>query len=445
MKKIKMLGLLKFLAVFGCGFLGFVALVGSRELPGHKEVAEKEQAVRTVLPLRQKLRPVVRAYGSLQAVAVQSVIPELSGRVLEINSALAEGNILQAGDFLLQIDPADVLLAKKGAEASFSQIEARLAEVEQTRQNLQLSAKLEKENLAIVRQEKERMSGLFAGGSVTEADLDRANAAFLQAQNKLLQVENQLRLLPTTINNLQAQKKQAQAKLAESELHLSRSKLFMPFRGRVGEFRLQPGQYIRAGQELFRVSGTGKYEIPVGLTMGQLSLITGGKKPVSREVDKAELVLRNGDFSQHLPAELRRFSDGFDEKTRTIKAIVELTDNSDHELLRPGIFAEVLLFAKEAEEQLIVPLEAVENNRLRFVDKEGRLQFLPVQTDWTLADMAVLAPAELPTGAAVLLSVVYPEVAGLKIKSVADEKRAEDLQNFVKGKNLLFREGADHD
>jgi hypothetical protein len=36
-------------------------------------------------------------------------------------------------------------------------------------------------------------------------------------------------------------------------------------------------------------------------------------------------------------------------------------------------------------------------------------------------------------------------VAGLKIKSVADEKRAEDLQNFVKGKNLLFREGADHD
>ena len=79
-----------------------------------------ELAVSVMHPVASPFRPTVRLNGVVQARTVTSIVPQVSGRVIEVAAGFRPGTSVSKGDTLFLIDPSDYEL----------DVERTLAEIE---------------------------------------------------------------------------------------------------------------------------------------------------------------------------------------------------------------------------------------------------------------------------------------------------------------------------
>ena len=119
--------LLFVVAVVGGAILLSVALK-PQQAASYAAPAAQSPVVSVVTPLEVSYRPTVRLNGVVEARTITDVIPQVSGRVIEVSSAFRPGSRIGRGEVIFRIDPADYVLA----------IERTLAEIEAARSELAL-------------------------------------------------------------------------------------------------------------------------------------------------------------------------------------------------------------------------------------------------------------------------------------------------------------------
>jgi membrane fusion protein (multidrug efflux system) len=194
------------------------------------------------------------AYVGAQKVLIT---PDISGKIARVT--VAEGQRVNAGDALLEIDPEPFRIA-------VTQAEARLAGVRTEFQNLKINLasttrriQFARETVDLKQRDVDRKNTLLANRSGSQVDMDNALNAIVTAKTQLEMLEqqeqgirNQLLGNPDLPIEKYPAYAQADAALAQAKRDLDHTVLRAPIAGMATQVAsIQLGRYVAAGTPVF--------------------------------------------------------------------------------------------------------------------------------------------------------------------------------------------------
>ncbi|MFM6979707.1 MAG: efflux RND transporter periplasmic adaptor subunit, partial [Methylophilaceae bacterium] len=224
-----------------------------------------------------------------------------------------EGETVQAGKVMFQIDPAPFQIALQQAKAN---LQASKARFEQTSR------------------EEKRSKNLLATQSISQREYDNATTDSATAQASVLQ---------------------AQASVREAELNLSYTSVSAPVNGVSGRFQFSEGALVSANTSLLTTISQIN-PIWVRFSLSESDLINVGGFLTEDKVKKVSLILPNGQEYPR-PGKLN-FSASQINPSLGTQELRATFDNPDHQLL-PGQFVRARVVTGQRDGVYLLPQTAV--------------------------------------------------------------------------------------
>jgi len=240
MKRLLRILLIKVLPVIAVLALGggiAYVLASSRPEPtvAPKKVQGALVEVMEAKPERQRVR--VEAMGTVIPARQLDLVPEVSGKIVEMNPSLVPGGYLEAGEEVARIDPRDY-------ETMVTQA---IAQLEQTRLNL----KLEQGRQIIAERE---WAAIYPTTEASDASSDLA-------------------LRKPHLESAKANVESAESALSQARLNLDRTILRAPFNTIVKSESVEIGQLVSPQTRIAKLVGTDQYWVQISVPVSQLPWI----------------------------------------------------------------------------------------------------------------------------------------------------------------------------
>jgi membrane fusion protein, multidrug efflux system len=302
------------LIIFAVIVLVLVALVVVHLLTRKKPARENAAIVVTVAQASLGSMPVTLSeLGTVTPIATVTVLPQLSGYLTEVG--YHEGEEVQKGQFLAQIDPRQYQISKQQAEATLAKDRASLAQA---------------------RADLERYTQLNEHKSIAQQTFQ--DQQFLVAQDE-------------------AAVKSDLANIAQYDLDLTYCRITAPVSGKVGLRLVDPGNYVTASSTTGIVVITTIKPTTVQFTVPQDALAnvvqrlnTGAALPVTAYSSDNTREIATGTL--YAVSNQMTTSTG----TVTLRARFE----NDNEALFPNEFVNVKLLVDTMQNAVLVPTAAVQ-------------------------------------------------------------------------------------
>lgn len=429
-------------------------LVAGREGPRRQAKEEQQRTVRVVQVAPVDVMPRVLAHGVAEAGRTWKAVAEVKGRAVEVHPELKPGAFFQEGDVLLRIDPAEYELAVSRLEAEIAQAKAQLEELSVKEANDRISLSIEEDSLELAQTDLERAERLALQRATSAAEVDQRKRTLLSQRQTVEKLRSSLKLIPQQRKSLDAALAVAEARLQQARLDLAKTVLAAPFDCRIGEVRIEPGQFLAAGQELFVAYDTASAEIEARIPIDRLRLLVRpghelfdlagmGKNAVETLFDFDVVVrLRSGDFQAQWEAKVVRMREQFDLRTRTMGLVVAVSDPYKKAIpgkrppLLEGMYCEVEFRAKPLEDKIVIPRMALKAGHVYIADAENRLRRREVKEAFNQGSFACLESG-LEAGERVVVSDTAPAVEGLLLDPVVDDGLWERLLREAAGEGEL--------
>ena len=187
------------------------------------------------------------------------ITPDISGKISQVT--VREGQHVNAGDELFEIDPQPFRLAMEQAKAKVESVKTDFANLKSNLASLNMLVELSEKNIAIKQRDVDRKTALAKTYAGSQADLDNAVAALvsakLQGQFAVQQRDNSLNQLLGN-PNLPIEQfpayQQAQAALDQAQRDLNHTVLRAPIDGIATQVdNIQLGRFVTAGTPVFAV------------------------------------------------------------------------------------------------------------------------------------------------------------------------------------------------
>ncbi|MEO1018229.1 MAG: efflux RND transporter periplasmic adaptor subunit [Pseudomonadota bacterium] len=280
-----------------------------------------------VQPLVRDTQIRLNETGTVQVRNSIDLSPQVSGRVISVNPALASGGRFGAGEVLFRLDDADY---RANIERANADLAARQADLEVER----AEAEIARREWALVRPNEPIPENV-----AREPQLARAEAAV----------------------------RSAEAAIADARLDLSRVTFSLPFEGRILSTTIEVGQNLSAGQSYGRAYDPSSVEVSVPVN----SAVLDGLSPAAGR--DAIVRTRQLALQQERPsyaARVTREEAELDAQTRLAGLILEFTEAVT---LRPGDFVDVEIAGPVIPNAHVFPEGAVQENRTVWVIESGTL------------------------------------------------------------------------
>jgi HlyD family secretion protein len=222
------------IGLFVGGLVGLIAAVSAVSAARKKGQATE---VRLEAVTTRDLVAIVTASGKIEAKTKVDVSADITGRITKL--AVREGDLVQKGQLLVQIDPAQYQSIVARAEALLSANQATLAQVQVNRD-----------------QAKRTLDRAL--------ELRRANPNLISAE-AVEQAQQSYDVSVANYNSTKSQVDQARAGLQEARENLRKTSLYAPIAGRVTRLAVEEGEVA--------VPGTFSRETGLLLTISDLSVI----------------------------------------------------------------------------------------------------------------------------------------------------------------------------
>ncbi|HSP98236.1 MAG TPA: efflux RND transporter periplasmic adaptor subunit [Candidatus Dormibacteraeota bacterium] len=294
--------------------------------PAPQAVAEVE--VQTARVQRGPVATVVSAPGSLLARRESQIGTEVAGPIQQV--FVSEGDRVEAGAPLFQIDPVPYEMALRAAQAGY---DVAVAERRQLGSDLQRAQTLRRQEV------------------VSAQDLDR---------------------LTTQLAVAEARERQADEAVGLARTNLERTTVRAPYAGSVARRLADEGTtaLVQPQTIVIVLQETGELEAHAAIPESQLALVRPG--------DRA--VLHVEGLPAPIEATVSAVSDTIDAETRTY--LVRIRVPNPNWTLKAGVFAPVEIHPRQRADALLVPVEAVrsEDGRTRvMVVRDGIAEAVPVE------------------------------------------------------------------
>ena len=352
-------------AILGLGGVILVLVVvavvrgGNRELP----------VVSTDAIQARDIVERVSASGKIQPEIEVKITAEVNGQIVEL--PVKEGDMVEKGDLLVQLNPDIYEAALLRAEASLNSARSNLAsaraQVAQGEANQFASAKA-----------FERAQSLLTSKVISQAEFDQNEASYLTANANLTSAKESVRSAEFAILS-------GEASLQEARDNLSRTTLVAPQAGVVTALSKEVGESVQgngftAGEVIMKVSDLSTMEVNVEVNESDIVRIHM-KDEAEIEVDAYLGETFSGQVTEIGNTALNAGMNGFSMDQVTNFSVKIRLDRSsylhlvegdhNHETpFRPGMSATVDVLTARADQVLSAPIQAVAS-RASDGDDEG--------------------------------------------------------------------------
>jgi len=387
--KTKLIKITLPLLIIAFGVLAAVILIGNRPQP-QKIVREDTGALVETFPVNRGRRQVqVHGTGTVQPRQQVEIIPQVSGRVVEISPSLVAGGFFRQGELLFRIEEADYRLAVDRARAGLAKAEFELAAIEgQAR---------------VARQEWER----FATDSK-------------EPPHPLVIFEPQMK-------NAQAALLAARAALGQAELDLERTSLRAPFAGVIRSKTVDLGQFVRAATPVAVLAGSADAEIIVPLPLNEIDWLQIPRPGSAGPGSPATIQLASAGRSFSWSGQIVRSLGEVDPQGRMARIVVSVRDpyglntsRSEQPELAIGTFVQVTLHGDELPDVAVIPATALRDGDHVWLMEQGALRTRKVEVIRRARD-EVMIGGGLQNGDQVVLTTVAGAAEGMKLRPLGEK------------------------
>lgn len=358
-------------------------------------------AVEAATLQKRDFQTVVSTQGIVQARTESTLVPQVSGRIVEVHPSFRNGGFFDRDTVLLRIDPSDYETAVTIARAELARARLGLAEEEA----LSIQA----------RRDWERLGRKDAPSDLVLRHPQRAEAEATVAA--------------------------AEARLQQARRNLERTRISVPYSGRVLEQRVDIGQVVTPGTQLGHVYAVDYAEIRLPLSERQLGFVD--LPEIYRQTNGDAIapavqprVLLTADFGRERhtwEGRIVRTEGAIDSSTRQLFVIAQVDDpyslrEPGQPPLKVGLFVEAEIEGLRLEDVLVVPRQALKENRyLLVVDGESRIDRRTVEIVWSDTD-EVVVEGEIRPGEAIITSQLAFAAEGVAVSASIDGRSRPDAR-----------------
>ena len=344
----------------------------------HLPPPPNEPLVRTWQAHTETVRMSSFTHGSVLPRTQSELIPEVSGRVINISDAMISGGFFAKGDLLLEIDPLDYDVALEQARAAVASAQSEFANA---------------------RKAHERQLDLASKQSTSESQRDDALNRMQLAQASL---------------------REARARASKAERDLERTRLIAPFEGRVRSEQVDIGQFVARGTPVASLYATDFAEVRLPLNDEELAFL---ELPLAA-LPKAILRARFAGKDHEWESTIVRTEGELDPQTRMVNVIAQVeapyATKGDTPPLAIGLFVEAEIIGNTRDDIFVLPRSALQvNEQIYIIDKDNKLQFRDVDILRAVGEQLYIQGGLAP-GETVCLSTVSNAIEGMVVRPVAN-------------------------
>ncbi|MCB1065766.1 MAG: efflux RND transporter periplasmic adaptor subunit, partial [Verrucomicrobiae bacterium] len=340
---------------------------------------------------------ILETRGVVQPRTETTLIPEISGRIVEIGKNFRDGSFFEADELLLKIDPLNYETAIVIAESNVAQARTALEE-EKARSGQAL----------------ENWKRLGKSGDPGDLVLRRPQLAEMEAR-------------------LAA----AQAELVRAKRDLERTEIRAPYAGRVRTQNVDIGQYVSTGTQLAQLYAIDFVEVRLPLTNRQLAFvdlpelyrgnIAEGINPAVGKAPEVMLKADLGGESASWKGSLIRVEGAIDERTRQLFVVAQVNDpykwkDDGTPPLKIGLFTDAFIQGRTLEDVFVLPRAAVRaGDEVIIIGDDNRIKRRAVNSLWSDAEHVVvpIKDAGLKPGETVCLTpLAFPADGALVLPTI---------------------------
>jgi RND family efflux transporter MFP subunit len=324
---------------------------------------------------------IVIGQGTVTPLRQISLVPQVTGKVIEVSESLVNGGVFSKGDVLICIDPADYEAAVTLAKAKVKDSESAL--------------RLAAEESAAAREEWRLLYGDDKAKKIPSLVAKRPQLAAARAA-------------------LDA----SRASLEQAELNLERTQIKAPFNGRVASESVDIGQYVSPGQSLATLYSTDAAEVVLPLADEDLFWFnvpgfTPGDGDGSQAIVQATVAGRPLTWQGRVV----RSAGMVDEKTRTIDVVVRVEKPYEKKPpLAAGLFVRVEIQGKALNGATVLPRTSLHDGNVVWVVADGKLIFRKVKVARIEGDRVVIESG-LEEGEQVVTTPLRTVTDGMKVRT----------------------------
>ncbi|HVR36279.1 MAG TPA: efflux RND transporter periplasmic adaptor subunit [Methylomirabilota bacterium] len=372
------------LGIIGAGLCAALVLLWTAPETRPEEQVQPVRLVQTLSLSPRTVSVSVSAEGPVIPAREVVMKPEVRGRVIEHHESLVPGGYIEAGEQLIQIDPADYELALEEQETALEEAMFEFA-VERGRQVVASREWLLLEN------------------ALTNSEVNRA-----------------LVLREPHLRRIEAMLRQATNEINRAQLALSRTSVKAPFNAMVLQEAVEIGQLLETGSEICTLVGTDEFWVQATLNVDDLRWIRlpnpGRPGPAARvtyDVGDGRTVQWDG--------QVARLLSNLEPNARMARLLIRVPDplgldeNQGRMPLLLDSYVSVEIDAGEMEDVLAVPLASVrEGDRVFLVNQDNEVVIRDAEVRWTQGDTALIANVAEP-GEQLIVGGLRTALPGMKV------------------------------
>jgi RND family efflux transporter MFP subunit len=295
-----------------------VLLTGACGKKDAKVAEEKTVNIQVKAVETKSLRPFIETIGSLKAFEQVVASSEIEGILRTTN--VEEGAFVSKGALLATVEDRDYASELRRVEYALKQAEATLVN---TKAEFGRKEALYKEELVT----KQQFDDVAMRMAVADAELERSRAALAIARERY-----------------------------------AKTRILAPMTGFISEKKISQGEFVKNGTPLY-----------VLVQIDPLKLLfTVSEKDIGKlKVNQDVQFLVNAYPGREFKGRVSIIYPTMDERTRTLQ--VEARATNPERLLKPGLFAKVLLYTTEARDTVVIPVTSMlyEGKKVKVFVVEG--------------------------------------------------------------------------
>ena len=378
----------RFLPVIILVFGLFISFVISSTDPKPNKGIEipKPTAVFYDNPQKKDVTLRVTTNGEVRSVTEINVIPQVSGRIIQVADEFIDGGNIKKGQPLIWIDDRDYKLATISAESRVAQakklLEREIAESELAKKDWEELGEGEASPLTLRIPQLEEARALL---NAAEADLEKA------------------------------------------KLNLERTVINLPFDGLIKKKNAGIGQYVNAGSILGSAFSTEKVLIPLPLTDTELSYLGLPLGYESKDYfDGPKVIFRSYISRKNIEwlGRITRTSGSIDSQTRLVYAYAEVLNPYDEDPpLAIGTYVDAEIEGNFISNGFILPIAAIKNdNEIYVIDQNSKLKIKKIEIVGTEEDK-VIVKGDISELDMVVISTINTGYEGMELTPMILESK----------------------
>ncbi len=309
-----------------------------------------------VVEVIQKDVPVYSEWiGSTDGLVNATIRAQVQGYLIARN--YKEGDFVQKGQVLFEIDPRPFEAALEQAEAASNQAKATLGRSRATLEQVKADVVRLEAQHTTTKANLRRIRPLAEQNAVSQKDLDDAVGAEQSADAAVKAGQAGVNAAEAAVDAAQASILAARAVAEKAKLDLSFTRISSPIHGIAGIAKAQLGNLVGPGsiEELTTVSTVDPIKVYISMSEQEYMRDVQNGRGVTQQVP-LEMILADGSVYPH-PGRFAFADRQVDIRTGTIK-VAALFPNPKN-VIRPGQYAKIRARAQIKKDALLVPQRSV--------------------------------------------------------------------------------------